>query len=575
MSTAGRESVNWLSRWANNYHAWKQDTENGKTVFRRPLGLVESSFDADGTDCGGRADMNGLYTLEIRHTLSKIELREFISLAWTAVCLQHVLLQSKVVDSEDGKRRAFVIEVPDSYEEVVQRTADSIVWLDDYYNQVDDEDLYKHAINVSRIVKPDSCLSRLHVLPLVPLPNGNFKLQFLLIMAHQISDGLSSANWISHFLRLLNTDIRTLRAEISTHLHPKQIQSRLPPAQEDLYPRITGSKARQRWFWALIRVLRHLNKPLPPTFANPLFREKRLTSPIPLPPTYASVFDYTPSTRPPLNSGHITVALSPRASARLISLCRTANISIGAGCFALSGLAMMELYERRYPDIPASRRPAFCASFPLNPRAFFGRPTGAESCMLAFSEGIVMPFLPSDLSLEGRFKLVGKHANRELKMYQKRQRTDEAEAALLPHSSRRLLANGYIAWTERMESRWRADMKTGADPQGELRTAANSYGAKATCGVSSMGSMAGLFREGKYDFEDVGRGVKRFVADYRSTRIGVRARDDEFLVGSSSDAKGIVGFGVSYDLSAIDEEAAGAWAERVGELLEEGERSRL
>ena len=65
-----KKEMNWLSRYANEYHAWRNiSLSGGKLAFSRPLGLVELSFDADGTLFGGRADMNTLLTLEFSHTL--------------------------------------------------------------------------------------------------------------------------------------------------------------------------------------------------------------------------------------------------------------------------------------------------------------------------------------------------------------------------------------------------------------------------------------------------------------------------------------------------------------------------
>jgi hypothetical protein len=65
------------------------------------------------------------------------------------------------------------------------------------------------------------------------------------------------------------------------------------------------------------------------------------------------------------------------------------------------------------------------------------------------------------------------------------------------------------------------------------------------------------------------------VADFRDVKIGVRARDNEFLIGSSTSAEGIVGFGVSYDLNAISAEAAETWRETIEGLLEVREVAKL
>jgi hypothetical protein len=392
-------------------------------------------------------------------------------------------------------------------------------------------------------------------------------------MAHQISDGLSAYNWFRDFLRILNTPCATIRNEISVAIKEQSIKAKLPPAQEDLYPKVNGSKARQRWFWAMVRVLRHVQRSMPPTFVNPLRRENRLSGPLPLKPVYDRVFDYRETTRPPMSSGHVTASLSPTASARLMALCREANVSIGAGCFALAGLSMMHLHASRNPD---AAHAAFGASFPLNPRPWLTRPPLADSCMLAFSEGIVMPFLPSSLPIEGRFKLVARAANRELKAYQKRltgkSRNEGGGMSVLDkHAPGRLLATGFLAQLERVDAKLPAHRKIGQNPQGELAARIGPYA--ATCGVSSVGSTAAFFKPGEYDVDDLGH--KDFVADYRGLRMGVRARENEFLIGSSTDARGIVGFGVSYDENAISREAAHMWAETIEGLLERGDGSRL
>ncbi|KAF2707543.1 hypothetical protein K504DRAFT_492220 [Pleomassaria siparia CBS 279.74] len=558
----------WLSRYANNYHAWTQETSNGRILYKRPLGLVESSFDIDGNHFGGRADMNALFTLELRHALpSKDDLRRRITLAWASLRLQHVMLQSRIHEEKKTGKRTFVVDVQGSREEVIEETIKSIIWVDDYYDEVDGLDLHRHCQNVARIIEPSQCLAKMHVLPLRRLPNGNYELSFLIIMAHQISDGLTAYNWFSHFLRILNSPASDIEKEIDIARTPESIGTRLPHAQEDLYPAVATNKARARWFWAILRVLRYRAKGMPPTFVNPLRRDERLPGAVSYPPIYSKLFDYSESKKPPMNSSHVEAALSKTASDRLIALSRSAKVSVGAACFALAGLAMMEIEEARHPNIPDSERRPFAASFPLNPRAFFGFNTPPESCMLAFSDGIVLPFLSSSLPIEARFRLTAKQANRQLRVYQKRLKTAAVNISLEPHSSGRLLANGYIYAIERIEAKLPASQKTGSNPQGSLPANTSRYG--ATCGVSSIGSTATFFNPGTYDFNDVEeKGGKDLVVDFRDLEMGVRARDNEFLIGSSTDAVGIVKFGVSYDESAISKEAADAWSEKMKSLLD-------
>ena len=562
-----KEKAQWLDRYATAYHTWTSSTnKNGRTTFKRPLGLVETSFDTDGTYYGGRADMTGTLTCEVQHSLSKEDLRHRIASAWTALRLRHVLLMSRHYDDVSFDLRYFAIDVPQSLQQAVRAVEESIVWVEDQYSHVDPHDFHDHALNVARIIEPKKCMSKLHVLPLERLPGGTYKLSFLIIMAHQISDGLSAYGWFKDLIRLLNLPLRAIEEEIKTSLNLDILRSKLPPAQEDLYPGIVGNKARQRWIWAIIRVLRHVKHTLPPTFTNPLYREKRRTKPEPLERTYNKLFSYEGPDMPPMNTGHMSATLSPCASARLIALCKDARLSIGAGCFALAGLAMMDIHASRYPHLAPADVPAMTASFPLNPRAFFANPPPADSCMLAFSDGIVMPYLPASLPIEKRFRLTSKIANRELRVYQKRLKTTgkgEISAGLDKHSPGRLLATGYLAQIERVESKLPEGRKLGfGNPQGELKA---STGTAATCGVSSVGSLKGYFRPGEYDLNDKSKG---FVADYRGLRMGVRARDGEFLIGSSTDSEGRVGFGVSYDANAIDVEAAEMWARTITGLLE-------
>lgn len=186
-----------------------------------------------------------------------------------------------------------------------------------------------------------------------------------------------------------------------------------------------------------------------------------------------------------------------------------------------------------------------------------------------------MPFLSSDLPIEGRFRLVAKHANRELRVYQKRLKGKETGlgGVLDKHSPGRLLATGYLAQIERVEAKLPLELrdKSIENVQGELKPSVGAYG--ATCGVSSVGSVAAFFRKGTHDLHDMNG--KDLVADFRELKMGVRARENEFLVGSSTNAEGIVGFGVSYDLNAISQEAAETWAKKISGLLEKGDGAKL
>lgn len=566
-----RASINWLARYANNYHIWEEVQIDGKQAYRRPLGLVESSFNTDGSDYEGRADVNALLTLEIRSALNPDEFRRRILLAWASLRLQHVLMLARVLYNQHSAQRHFAVELLEDSQEALQRASKSVVFINDYYQNVDENDLYRHCLNTARVLSPDESLSRLFVLPLELLPNGNSRLHLLIVVAHEITDGLSIFYWMSHLIQILNTPLPELEKNLSFNLTRENVSSRLPPAQEDLYPPVSGSLARQRWFWAIMRILRHVRRPLPPTFANPLRRIQRLSSSVEMPPTYSRIFNYSPERKPLLNSFQCTASLSRKASSRFVQLTRAANASIGAGCFALVALTMMELEEVRHPDIPLSERRPFIASFPLNPRAFFGYSGPSDSCMLAFSDGIVLPFLASDLDIEGRFKLTARQAHRQLCTYQKRLRSTELNVGLAPRSVARLIANSYLVAIERGESKLPPEQRTGINPQGSYP--ANMISSGATCGVSSVGSVTHFFHPGMHKLEDVGNAAD-FAADFRSIRMGVRARDNEFLVGSGTESDSIR-FNVSFDGNAIGEEAVRLWKQKIETMLDVNKMAKL
>lgn len=217
------------------------------------------------------------------------------------------------------------------------------------------------------------------------------------------------------------------------------------------------------------------------------------------------------------------------ATNNLRVLCRTAGASIGAGCFALAALVMMMLEERLHPLTPASQRRPFVGSFPINPRPFLaGKPTtGAEdSLMLAFSDGLALPFLPSDLPVEGRFKLLARQADRQLRTFQKKKRSREEQVHLGSRSPSQLIPRLYIGSVETAENKVPPERRPGIDPQGAYP--ARQSETLATCGVSSVGSRVSLIGSGKYALDQPG---KEFTADFRDIRIAVRVRDGEFLVG--------------------------------------------
>lgn len=196
-----------------------------------------------------------------------------------------------------------------------------------------------------------------------------------------IWDGLSSYVWMRSFIQGLNESPETLRDQIAAYIEPAGIQKRAPLPQEALYPPLhPGNKARERWFWAITRILRHCRKPLPVGFETPLRRMKR-RQPVSLSPVYSAVLHYDRT--PPFNTSPIQIKIPAR---RLHRICQEAFASIGAGIFALVALTMMEFYEEREPEVKLADRKSFITGFPLNPRAFFNHHNDPDSMMLGKSD---------------------------------------------------------------------------------------------------------------------------------------------------------------------------------------------
>lgn len=564
----------WLDFYASSAHDWHHRTQNGKPTYWRRQGFVEGAFDTDGTDFEGRADLTMKLDIEIRTSLSTNELRNRILLAWSILRQKHVLMSCKAISARDfghelqgvdAEERLFVFEPATKIDEAQQRGSETIVFVEDHYPDLNRDDFYLHMMNTKRCINPEKELIKMYVLPIPKQQrDGSFMLHMVLVIAHQIIDGITSFRWTNSFIDLLNLPQEKLLS-YATRLLSQSLIDRLPPAQETLYPKPSGNVARQRWSWLLSRIIRHVRQAPPASFQNPLRRETPLTKAQAFPSKYSAILDY--SSVPPLYGYVVHADLGRSSVRRLAQLCRSSGISLGSGGFVIVAMVMMKFEEQRHPGIPLEQRLPFVGSFPVNPRPFLsGKPTTGkeDSLMLAFSEGITLPFLPSELDFEKRFRLLGRLAHRQLRQYQKRKRSIQDELELGSKGSKFFLPGLYLSTLERLEGKRRPEQKRGWNIQGE-------YPAKvgptlATCGVSSVGDRSGLIRPGKYDVSKLDEGVD-LVADFRNQQSAVRPRDGEFLVGSAGD-KDSLGFGVSYDGCAIDPEKAQEWRYAIESLLE-------
>lgn len=379
-----------------------------------------------------------------------------------------------------------------------------------------------------------------------------------------LTEYLTAHTWIKSMLRYLNESEKVLREGITESLDLRSIERQLPLPQEALYPKIPGSLARQRWFWAITRVLRHVRTSLPPGFENPLQRKHLRHTAVPFSPVYSAVLDYS---RPPvLNNFPVYIRVSAKSTARLRRLSKEVGASMGAGIYALAGLVMMEFEEQRHPHVPLKERKAFITGFPLNPRAFFNHHSDPDSMMLAFSDGISLPFLPSSLDLDGRIRLLARQAQRQLATYQKRARPTGETAKVQNLNSRGaglVLANQYLFSLDRLDSVLPEDRRTGSSVQGEYPAQKNPT--MQTCGVSSIGSRDAFLKAGTYDLDDTS---KDLVVDFRDMPSCVRTREGEFLFGIAGSGNDLLST-PSVDANMMDPELVEGWKRRFETILED------
>jgi len=572
-------SPHWLDQYGNsNSHAWKTSTQDGHTKIYRPHGLVEYAFDSDGRYYEGRADLNVQLDISVKSSLSKEQLRERIVLAWALFQCEHPLAQSKALPHQSYMEEPsvvtppvyFVVDTPKDESAAVENAKANLVFLEDHFEDVDAHDFWVHAQNTGRVVDASQSLSKCFVFPLKLNENGSGTVRFLAVISHQVTDGLTNYTWMRSFVHILNKSLADLHASLRTDIAPEALLAQLPLPQESLYPHITGSKAKQRWFWILTRILRHVRKPHQAGFSNPL-RRKTPIAPSALPPIFAPVLDY--SRLPPLNTVPVIAKASLLATARLTQICRSASVSVGAGCFALAALSMMEFYERLEPNTPLSARKPFITGFPLNPRPFLSTPVPAESLMLAFSDGIELPFLPSYLTLESRLRLLAKRAQKQLAVYQKRERLSTDAERFYYMGSRgpgRMLQTQYVSSLERANDKIPEELRDAStqSPQGAYSMRPNAT--VQTCGVSSVGKRSALIGQGMYDVSAALGEGREFVADFKDIQSAVRVRDGEFLIGVGGAEDGLW-VAVSADSSNLDPVLMGEWRTRLEEIFQEME----
>lgn len=561
-----QEPLHWLELQKAERYTWRKVQDN-KRRYARYQGVVESLFDSDGALWCGRADLHQNLRFDVKTTLTDKELRERIVLAWTLMRHSHVLLSCTAMDQHEAlggipsrrwTDRCFVYSCPQSTSDAIIQTERQVVFVSDEYADLDTRHFFNHIMNTSRAINSQEALSKLYVMPFVRKDRGTVLLHFLPVLAHQITDGLTTFRWNNHFAHIMNYSQHELVTKLDSLFYPEaDVLSRLPPAQEALYPIRSCNPARERWHWLLTRILRHVRLPPPAAFQNPLRREKPLEKAQAYPQFYDKILDYAQT--PPLNAGNISADLYGRSVSNMRHLCSEAGISIGSGCFTLVAMVMMDFEERRHPHVALSERLPFVGSFPVNPRPFLsGRPTTGEenSCILAFSDGVILPFLPRNLDLVGRFKLLGRLAHRQLRQYQKRARSVEEEVHLGSRSPSQLIPALFCSTLERMEGRMDNGRKASVNVQGAYPARASPT--LATCGISSVGNVSTILAPPKVNLDEALPEGKDMVAEFKGMASVVRPRDGEFLVGAIGDSEHL-GFLAAYDANAIDPAKTTEW----------------
>lgn len=585
------QRAHWLERYGKNHLAWQAGEEY--RYYFRAMGLVERSFDIDGVHFEGRADISTLLELEVASRLSEGQLRERILLAWTALRLNHTMIMAKLVDHHSDilgveSTRSLRVDQPRSPEEAIATAKEHIVYVQDAYPAIDHDDFYLHTFNTARVIDAERSVTKLFVLPPTKKTGSTQTLRFVAIIAHLVADGLTTFTWFNDFIRLLNLPLKELRATIEASWTPTALQRKLLPPQENLYPSISGNIARQRWYWAITRVLRHNLKPNPQGYPNPTYRRTPRQDSVAFPQKYPLLLDY--SRRPPLNSAPVTVMTSKKGAQRLAKLCKQAGSSVGAGCFALMTIILSEMREEQSKEDPSiDLRLPFLSGFPINPRPFFGQHGAPDSMMLAFCDYFWLPFLPSSIPFEKRFNFLVKRAQRQLEVYQKRVRPDsvvpsdseERAQAIKQMGARgpgRLLAVSYLTAVDRLITRLAAlpdppPPEFAFPPQGEYPVRPSP--SLATCGVSSIGrSLWNQHVYGVAQGVQLREGEDAFAADFRDLRQNVRAREGELLAGVGSDSEGRIISNASADMNANDEERLERFKAKFASILDENE-SRL
>lgn len=179
----------WLHYYRSNHYEWNQFLTNGVRGWKRPIGIVEMTFDIDGREFEGRADVTSLVVLELKGKLSKDLVKRKVLLAWASLQAKHVLLRARTIIGKHKYERYFVVDVPHDEEGAIEKARQTLNFKENIQGDIDAEDFYLHCLNSNRLVDPSSNLANMSVLPITTSAAGTHLLQFVFTFAHEITDG--------------------------------------------------------------------------------------------------------------------------------------------------------------------------------------------------------------------------------------------------------------------------------------------------------------------------------------------------------------------------------------------------
>jgi hypothetical protein len=225
---------------------WVCDTTS--RTYERPLGITELGFYWD-SRFNGTADTVRYAIIDIDTQGSIPSTRLFslenVTRTWVALKQQYPLLGSQLSERQQGEEVVFVVS-----EERLSRCTPEEISFSTISSQLDlsslgDVEAFMDGVLNGKRLLSSEMLARLFIL----IPTGQKKRACVVLhVAHCITDGISNATLLRSFLNILCSEPRNVRWDLEERLA-------LAIASERLLGRPNSSKARQRWHYAVGRVM--------------------------------------------------------------------------------------------------------------------------------------------------------------------------------------------------------------------------------------------------------------------------------------------------------------------------------